>query len=186
MRMSSGSWSPRRSTEMSLAGEGSTRRNHSRTRSSYVSAMIVTMALCGLWHGPSWTYVLWGVLHGSALVVVSLWRRYGRPLPHLAGWALVLAFAVATTPIFRAGSLEAAWHVYQGLAIAPGLDAIRVATPIIIAALAAFLLPPSQEIVARLNERPRQAIAAALALVVVGMLIELGDREAYEFVYFQF
>jgi len=152
----------------------------------HFAAMIVTMALCGLWHGPSWTYVLWGVLHGSALVVVSLWRRYGRPLPHLAGWALVLAFAVATTPIFRAGSLEAAWHVYQGLAIAPGLDAIRVATPIIIAALAAFLLPPSQEIVARLNERPRQAIAAALALVVVGVLIELGDREAYEFVYFQF
>src|SRR5215217_2904572 len=151
----------------------------------HFGAMIVTMALCGLWHGPSWTYVLWGVLHGSALVVVSLWRRYGRPLPHLAGWALVLAFAVATTPIFRAGSLEAAWHVYQGLAIAPGPDAIRVATPIIIAALAAFLLPPSQEIVARLNEQPRQAIAAALALVVVGVLIELGDREAYEFVYFQ-
>jgi alginate O-acetyltransferase complex protein AlgI len=152
----------------------------------HFGAMIVTMALCGLWHGPSWTYVLWGVLHGSALVVVSLWRRYGRPLPRLAGWALVVAFAVATTPIFRAGSLEAAWHVYQGLAIVPSFDALRVATPIIVAALVAFLLPPSQDIVNWLNERPREVVAAALALVVVGVLIELGDREAYEFVYFQF
>ncbi|TMJ05552.1 MAG: MBOAT family protein [Alphaproteobacteria bacterium] len=152
----------------------------------HFAAMIVTMALCGLWHGPSWTYVLWGVIHGSGLVIVSLWRRYGRPLPLLAGWALVVAFALATTPIFRAGSLDAAWHVYRGLALLPSSDLIRVATPIIIAALAAFLLPASQNIAMWLNERPRQLVAAGLALVAVAILIELGDRDAYEFVYFQF
>ena len=152
----------------------------------HFGAMIVTMALCGLWHGPSWTFVLWGVLHGAGVVTVSLWRRYGRPLPHLAGWALVFAFAILTTPIFRAPSLEAAWHVYQGLAIAPGWSAVGRALPIIVAGLIAFTLPPSQQIVAWLNERPRKVVAAALALVVVAVLVELGDREAYEFVYFQF
>ncbi len=152
----------------------------------YFGAMIVTMALCGLWHGPSWTYVLWGVLHGCGVVTVSLWRRYGRPLPHLAGWALVLAFAIATTPIFRAGSLEAAWNVYRGLAMLPDLGAVGRAWPIIVAGAIAFTLPPSQDIVAWLNERPRKVVAAVLALVVVAILIELGDREAYEFVYFQF
>ena len=30
----------------------------------------MTMALCGLWHGAGWTFVLWGTLHGFALVVV--------------------------------------------------------------------------------------------------------------------
>ena len=30
----------------------------------YFAAMIVTMALCGLWHGPSWTFVLWGTAAG--------------------------------------------------------------------------------------------------------------------------
>jgi hypothetical protein len=148
--------------------------------------MILTMALCGLWHGPSWTFVLWGAAHGSGLVIVSLWRRYGRPLPYLAGWALVVMFAFATTPIFRAGSLEAAWHVYQGLAILPNLDLLKVATPIIVSALAAFLLPASQDIVAWINERPRTVFAAALGLVAVALLVELGDRDAYEFVYFQF
>jgi hypothetical protein len=29
-------------------------------------------------------------------------------------------------------------------------------------------------------------VAAALGLVIVAVLVELGDREAYEFVYFQF
>jgi D-alanyl-lipoteichoic acid acyltransferase DltB (MBOAT superfamily) len=152
----------------------------------YFAAMIVTMALCGLWHGPSWTYVLWGVLHGSALVIVSLWRRYAWPLPYLAGWALVVGFALATTPIFRAGSLEAAWHVYQGLAILPNLDLLKVATPVIISGLVAFTLPASQHIVMWINERPRTVAAAALGLVAVALLVELGDRDAYEFVYFQF
>jgi D-alanyl-lipoteichoic acid acyltransferase DltB (MBOAT superfamily) len=152
----------------------------------HFGAMIATMALCGLWHGPSWTFVLWGVAHGSGLVIVSLWRRYGRPLPYLAGWALVVMFAFATTPIFRAGSLEAAWHVYQGLAILPNLDLLKVATPIIVSALVAFLLPASQDIVAWINERPRTVFAAALGLVAVALLVELGDRDAYEFVYFQF
>jgi hypothetical protein len=152
----------------------------------FFGAMIVTMALCGLWHGPSWTYVLWGVIHGSALVIVSLWRRYGRPLPAVLGWALVVAFALATTPIFRAGSLEAAWHVYQGLAVAPNLDLLKVATPIVVSGLVAFTLPASQVIVMWLNERPRTIAAAALGLVAVALLVELGDRDAYEFVYFQF
>ncbi len=68
----------------------------------------------------------------------------------------------------------------------PDLSAVGRALPIIVAGLIAFLLPASQDIVAWLNERPRQLAAAALALVVVGVLIELGDRDAYEFVYFQF
>jgi alginate O-acetyltransferase complex protein AlgI len=152
----------------------------------HLAAMIVTMALCGLWHGASWTFVLWGFVHGCGLVLVSLWRRYGRPLPYLAGWALVVAFALATTPIFRAGSLEAAWHVYQGLAILPGADAIGAARPILLAALVAFALPPTQDIVAWLNERPRTVVAAALGVVMVALLVELGDQDAYEFVYFQF
>ena len=41
-------------------------------------------------------------------------------------------------------------------------------------------------IVAKLNERPRALIAVVLGLVVVAVLVELGDRDAYEFVYFQF
>ena len=152
----------------------------------HFAAMIFTMALCGLWHGPSWTFVLWGTLHGCALVIVSLWRRYGWRMPSLLGWAMTVAFALFTCVIFRASSLEAAGRIYQGLAILPDLGSVLDAAPIIVAALCAFLLPASQDIVAWLNERPRKVIAAALGFVVLAVLVKLGDREAYEFVYFQF
>ncbi len=35
--------------------------------------MTVTMLLCGLWHGPSWNYVIWGGIHGAALSAHRLW-----------------------------------------------------------------------------------------------------------------
>ena len=35
---------------------------------------MLTMLLGGLWHGASWNFVLWGGLHGAALVVHGGWR----------------------------------------------------------------------------------------------------------------
>jgi hypothetical protein len=76
--------------------------------------------------------------------------------------------------------------VLQGLAVLPGPEQALRAFPMIVAALCAFLLPASQDIVARLTQAPRQAIAAALALAAIATLVVLGDRDSYDFVYFQF
>ena len=56
----------------------------------------------------------------------------------------------------------------------------------LVSGLVAFTLPASQHIVMWINERPRTVAAAALGLLAVALLVELGDRDAYEFVYFQF
>jgi alginate O-acetyltransferase complex protein AlgI len=76
----------------------------------YFGAMLFTMALCGLWHGASWTFVLWGTIHGIALVICSLWRRYGPRLPFLLGWALTVSFVLLSGVIFRASTLDAAFN----------------------------------------------------------------------------
>ena len=36
----------------------------------YVFATMVTMGICGLWHGAGWTYVVWGLWHGVGLLTV--------------------------------------------------------------------------------------------------------------------
>ena len=49
--------------------------------------IMITMLLGGLWHGGAWTFVIWGGLHGLALVVHRAWqqrvegRAPSRPLP---------------------------------------------------------------------------------------------------------
>lgn len=39
-----------------------------------MAALMVTMGLGGLWHGAGWTFVIWGLLHGSYLSINHLWR----------------------------------------------------------------------------------------------------------------
>jgi D-alanyl-lipoteichoic acid acyltransferase DltB (MBOAT superfamily) len=45
-----------------------------RTKVGPYVSLFVTMVIGGLWHGPSWNFVLWGALHGGGLVVVRLWQ----------------------------------------------------------------------------------------------------------------
>ena len=55
---------------------GGNRVSPSRT---YVN-LVAVFFLCGLWHGASWTFALWGLYHGAFLVIERLWgRRHGAP-----------------------------------------------------------------------------------------------------------
>lgn len=38
--------------------------------------LIITMFLGGLWHGASWNFVLWGMLHGVALALHKAWMSF--------------------------------------------------------------------------------------------------------------
>ena len=35
----------------------------------------IAFALCGLWHGPAWHFVLWGLYHGAGLAMCATYRR---------------------------------------------------------------------------------------------------------------
>lgn len=72
---------------------GGNRRGSLRT---YVNLMI-TMLLGGLWHGASWTFVVWGALHGFFLCIERLWRAWSANRR-----AKVTELLVADQPVSRA------------------------------------------------------------------------------------
>ncbi len=86
-------------------------------------ALLVTMALGGLWHGAGWTFVIWGLLHGSYLAVNHLWRAFAarfvrRPRSALLRWpARWLSVAITFLAVsfawvfFRAPDFDAAWRL---------------------------------------------------------------------------
>jgi alginate O-acetyltransferase complex protein AlgI len=37
-------------------------------------ALVLTMVIGGVWHGPSWGFALWGLLHGVGLAFVRFWQ----------------------------------------------------------------------------------------------------------------
>lgn len=52
--------------------------------------LMTVMVFGGLWHGASWTFAVWGLLHGLFLIVHQLWRR-------ISPFRLPMPFAVALT-----------------------------------------------------------------------------------------
>ncbi|HYS47908.1 MAG TPA: MBOAT family O-acyltransferase [Xanthobacteraceae bacterium] len=150
-----------------------------------LAAILITMALCGLWHGAGWTFVLWGTLHGCALAFAAVWPRFA-PSPGVAVTrTATIGFHFLTSIVFGAGTLTGAWHIYSGFAYLPSLTQVVDAWILGVAALCA-LLPSSQDLALRLTERPRTAMAGAMALVAAAVLVRLGNGETYEFIYFQF
>ena len=101
---------------------GGNRKGRIRT---YVN-LIATMAVCGLWHGAAWTFVLWGLIHGLFLAghkVVLRGKRIDVSWPHsFPGWVanvikIFITFHVVALAwvLFRATSLENALSYYAGL-----------------------------------------------------------------------
>ncbi len=100
--------------------------------------LLLTFFVSGIWHGASWTFVIWGTLHGLGVVITRELERsafYRTQVPRLAKQLGVFAFVSFTWVFFRAGSLSdallivnrvftAAWHDLQIPALMIGLVAL--------------------------------------------------------------
>ena len=91
---------------------------------TYVN-MFLTMILSGIWHGASWTFVIWGFLHAVGRLLtreLERTRLYGQGVPKLVKQLLVFAFVSLTWIFFRATSLHDAIIILTRLATTPLTD----------------------------------------------------------------
>jgi alginate O-acetyltransferase complex protein AlgI len=88
--------------------------------------LMITMTLGGLWHGASWTFVLWGIYHGLLLVGLRLFQTWCKTRPLLDGAlqsppgtvlrvAMTFVAVVFGWVFFRATSFGAAASVFHRL-----------------------------------------------------------------------
>ncbi len=79
--------------------------------------LIVTFTACGLWHGASWGYVLWGFFHGVVLALHKILRDTRRAYGLIGrepawyrflGWAVTFHVVVFSRITFKAPDLETA------------------------------------------------------------------------------
>ncbi len=128
--------------------------NRGSSRRTHVN-LVAVFFLCGLWHGASWTFVVWGLFHGAFLVLERLGARDPRTAPSLArragGHVYALLVVMVGWVLFRADTLAGAggmlramagfgeglpttygwwWHVTPELAIAFGCGVVG-ATPVL-------------------------------------------------------
>ena len=158
----------------------------------------VTFALGGIWHGASWTFLIWGMLHGLGLAVnhgaEALWPRRGTKRPRhlllrIGSVLLTFHFVCVTWIFFRCDSTQGALDILASIA-GGSMGLVNIPWPVpamLVLALAAQWLPDNwyqrtENTFARLP-----AVAQAAALSAVAMLIAWTSHTSVaQFIYFKF
>jgi D-alanyl-lipoteichoic acid acyltransferase DltB (MBOAT superfamily) len=159
--------------------------------------LMAVMLLGGLWHGAAWTFVLWGALHGTALVAERRARPLlaplaGRPVARAAGRLGTLLFVTAAWVPFRCPDFATLAAFASGLS---RWSAPLAVPPLALAMAAAVVAAQQLPRGAALRAADRACrfsgpwaplaggAAAGAAAVLVMALVQ--DRVA-PFIYFQF
>ncbi len=163
-------------------------------RSHRYRNLLITMLLGGLWHGASWTFVLWGLYHGLLLVVAHvLVGRFPmlKETPSAAvRWAKrlgTLYLVVLGWVLFRAESLPAALRVFEGLHV-PTVASVftwpEVLTLLFV--MAGLILCHAASALAEkteLRQRPFALWPVVATCLAVAMVLGM---PGHNFIYFQF
>jgi D-alanyl-lipoteichoic acid acyltransferase DltB (MBOAT superfamily) len=146
---------------------------------TYVNLATVFL-LCGLWHGASWSFVVWGAHHGALLILERAWLGARlRAGPALLAHAYTLLAVMAGWVWFRADDVEHALRFFFALAGGWGMGELTAAMhlafyPTTLLALGAGM------VLALLPERSRSlhGLAGALFPARSGMVVAAADTLA--------
>jgi D-alanyl-lipoteichoic acid acyltransferase DltB (MBOAT superfamily) len=155
-----------------------------RKRAMAMAAIFVTFILGGLWHGASWCFLGWGLIHGGGLALERFFepkargRRKAVPVWRKAlGIAVTFHVVLAAWVFFRADSLETVFQIGHRLSqLTTGSGNIPgKAVGLIVLVLASQALPEPwfERLQARFTTLPA-AIQAAL-LVGTALLVRVAS-----------
>lgn len=167
---------------------GGNRKGRGRTTLN----LLLSMTLCGLWHGAAWTFVYWGFFHGVALVLNHLWRNKERKIMRhdkegrFFSWFLTTTFVVLGWVLFRSVDMNQAITILKKLIIFQGgvtwyepSVIFLIAATIIIHTLKAFRFT--------FVELPSKAIYTPTVLfTMLWLVIVFHPSDFQPFVYLQF
>jgi len=77
--------------------------------------LMITFIVGGLWHGAGWTFVFWGFLHGGALVIHRIWKKFGFTMNIILAWFITFNFINIAWVFFRAKEWDDALKVLNGM-----------------------------------------------------------------------
>jgi D-alanyl-lipoteichoic acid acyltransferase DltB (MBOAT superfamily) len=166
---------------------------------TYFRNLLATMVLGGLWHGAAWTFVLWGLIHGMALIVHKLWMEQVTPRLQAVrpnkNWVDALVGFAATQFV-----VLLAWALFRADSLADGISAIGALTGLrtgglsgVDWALIIVLVPLLLDHVLGVSRwRPNWALLRrpeiwwATAGMMTAVALTIYPLKAAPFVYFQF
>ena len=156
--------------------------------------LFITMVIGGLWHGASWTFVIWGAIHGLGLAAQHFWRTMRGNKKAEGAWKyfnifVTIQYVCFAWIFFRAASWENAYAIlsrvgslsFSVVNISPSLVLIMT-----IAILAHYCPKNWYDFSLNIYSRaPFYVQALALALLVIGLQY-VAQTGATPFIYNKF
>jgi len=153
------------------------------------------MVLGGLWHGTTWPFAIWGLLHGSALAVTRRWQAWRGRRPE-TGWTsrairifCTYQFVCLTWVFFRSPTTAVAVDILKRIgSLSFSLQNVSAGVVLVsLVGVAGQAVPKNwyERGVVLFGRTPFYVQAAAMALSVVAIQL-LAGRGAAPFVYTRF
>ena len=155
---------------------GGSRKGLART---YINLLVVFF-LCGLWHGASWTFVVWGLYHGCFLVLERIMpgRRLLEIIPGFFRHIYVLLVVIVGWVFFRAETIGYAVD-YLGAMVNPSTPPLfnsqifininsEFYLALIVAIICSAPIYPALEKIGKRVEEGESPVAALLSFIFSG------------------
>ena len=158
--------------------------------------ILIVFMVSGLWHGASWTFVIWGALHGVNLLAERFFNKVFnfkiKETWSLLNLLLLLKTFLVTTLIwvfFRAESFSKAKDVFQALTRTTNISDISLES--VLPGIMCVLLVLSDLWVynSRIDDRLqtyKPVYRWAIYTVLIFCLFALAGTQKFAFIYFQF
>lgn len=173
---------------------GGNRKGRVRT----VINKLIVFFCCGLWHGASWTYVVWGLIHGLFLLLEEYVPI--RKLPKALGWLYTMLVVTFSFVLFRAESFEQGLAIMQQMVIGFHFEdeavalALEQLTPLFVVTLVAGIIaasPIKPVVEGRAMASSHAAVWDSLSYVIAFVLfalsfLSLTSGSYNPFIYFRF
>lgn len=183
------------------------------TARTYVNLFIVFF-ITGIWHGAGNTFILWGLLHGIAIIIHRAFKNSGLGLPNLLGWFVTFVFVDIAWVLFRAEDLNQAVIIYSKMFdflsinsdmivnLKPNLKNMGINGTAFIYIIIAFIIVTacknSNELLSAIEKSTliqrygsygrvyRSVIALITAALLLYIILSVIGSEYSEFIYFNF
>lgn len=158
--------------------------------------LMITFLISGLWHGANWTFVLWGALHGSYLILENVIRKYlynpknGPIYTKLFSIVICFTFVSFAWIFFRADTVSDAFTIVRSIFTDWGPIFIDIPT-FLYGTIGIFILivkdiSDNFGLKIKLIRSQYSFIRSATVIVLISYIMLFGVLSEGAFIYFQF
>lgn len=170
-----------------------------------IIALVITFVLCGFWHGASWMFLFWGLLHGFYMSVGILLQKPKRKLYNalkITGTRFLKVMQIIVTfhlllvswVFFRVNSFQEAFDVFNQIVsffkpeiIIQFIESYTMSFVLIVFGYTLHFLPRSlEQKTAGVLSKLHPAFQAIIFTLIIWLAAQIQSAELQPFIYFQF